>query len=143
MRLLNPVLLGLLRTPLGGPIGRSVLVLRFSGRRTGRRYEVPATAHRWDDGLMVLTGARWRLNFRGGRDVDVVFEGRTTPMRGVLVEYARTVAETYAKRFEELGLEQAQRRLGLKVNVGRLPTVAELEALVEREHLSMVWLKAR
>ncbi|GAA5170415.1 MULTISPECIES: hypothetical protein [Amycolatopsis] len=143
VRLLNPAVLAALRTPLGGPLGRSVLVLRFTGRRTGRRYRVPVTAHRWDDGLMVLTSAPWRVNFRGGRDVDVTFEGRTTPMRGVLVEYARTVAETYAKRIEELGPEQAQRRLGLKFAAGRAPTVDELVAAVEREHLSVLWLKPR
>ncbi|GAB2959153.1 hypothetical protein LWP59_11695 [Amycolatopsis acidiphila] len=143
VQVLNRVLLAALRTPLGKPVNRAVLVLRFTGRRTGRRYDVPVTAHRNEGSLMVLTSAPWRVNFRGGRDVDVTFEGRTTPMRGVLVEYARTVAETYARRIEELGVRQAQRQLGIRINVPRVPTTEELVAAVERERLSIIWLKPR
>src|SRR5437764_1471241 len=122
IRLLNPALLALIRTPLGAGMRRSILVLRFTGRKSGRRYDIPVTAHRWDDGLMVLTAAGWRVNFRGGRDVDVTFEGQTTPMRGVLVEHPRTVAETYAQRIKEVGVGQAQRKLNLKITVPREPT---------------------
>lgn len=143
MRLLNPALLALIRTPLGGPVRRSVLVLRFTGRKSGRRYDIPVSAHRHDEGLMVLTGASWRVNFRGGRDVDVTFEGRTTPMRGVLVEHPRTVAQTYARRIAEVGVAQAQRKLNLRVTVPREPTLEELTEAVEREKLSIVWLKER
>lgn len=143
VRLFNPAMLALMRTPLGAGMRRSVLVLRFTGRRTGRRYDIPVSAHRWDEGLMVLTSAPWRVNFRGGRDVDVTFEGRTTPMRGVLVEHPRTVAETYAQRIAEVGVAQAQRKLNLKITVPREPTVEELVEAVEREKLSIVWLKDR
>jgi hypothetical protein len=143
VRVLNRVLLALVRTPLGRPVTRAVLVLRFTGRKTGRRYAIPVTAHRAEGSLMALTSAPWRVNFRGGRDVDVTFEGSTTPMRGVLVEYARTVAETYRRRIEELGVQQAQRQLGIKINVPRVPTLDELVAAVERQHLSIIWLKPR
>lgn len=143
VRLFNPAVMALMRTPLGAAMRRSVLVLRFTGRKSGRRYDIPVTAHRWDEGLMVLTAAPWRVNFRGGRDVDVTFEGRTTPMRGVLVEHPRTVAETYAQRISELGLAQARKKLNLKITVDREPTVGELAEAVEREKLSIVWLKDR
>ncbi|MTD57356.1 hypothetical protein [Amycolatopsis pithecellobii] len=143
IRLVNRVLVFALPTPLGGPARKAIMVLRFTGRKSGRRYAVPVTAHRADGTLMSLTGAPWRVNFRGGRDLDVVFEGRTTPMRGVLVEQARTVAEMYRQRIDELGPKQAQRLLGIKITVPHLPTVEELTSDVEREHLSIIWLKPR
>lgn len=143
VRTLNKVLLAAARTPLRKQVTKAVLVLRFTGRKTGRRYDIPVAAHRAEGSLMVLTSAPWRVNFRGGRDADVTVDGRTTPMRGVLVEYARTVAETYERRIEELGLQQAQRQLGIKINVPRVPTRDELVAAVEREHLSIIWLKPR
>lgn len=143
VRLLNHVLLFALRTPFAGPVRKAILVLRFTGRRTGRRYDIPVAAHHADDTLMALTGAPWRVNFRGGRDVDVTFEGRTTPMRGVLVEHVPTVTETYLRRIEEVGIEQAPREFGLKITVGRPPTTEEMTEAVEREHLSIIWLKPR
>jgi hypothetical protein len=47
MRAGNPVMLGLLRPPAGGPMRRQFMVLRFFGRKTGRRYDVP---DRWPAG---------------------------------------------------------------------------------------------
>jgi hypothetical protein len=46
---------GLLRSPAGGPMRRQFMVLRFFGRKTGRRYEIPVVAHRLDGELYALT----------------------------------------------------------------------------------------
>ncbi|MFD0852590.1 hypothetical protein ACFQ07_10165, partial [Actinomadura adrarensis] len=75
LRFLNPTMRTLLRTPLAGPLRRSMMVLRFTGHTTGRGYSIPVTAHRPrddpDEPPYVLTAAPWRVNFRGGRSVDV------------------------------------------------------------------------
>ncbi|WP_236796897.1 hypothetical protein [Amycolatopsis sp. GM8] len=142
VRVLSSIVVAAMRTPLKSVL-KEFMVLRFTGRKTGRRYEVPVTAHRGDGTLMAQTGAPWRVNFRGGRDVDVTVDGRTTPMRGVLVEHTQTVAETYQRWIEEIGIGRAPRQLGLKVTVPRVPTVEELTDAVEREHLAIIWLKPR
>ncbi len=82
MRVSNPVVRGLLRSPAGGPMRRQFMVLRFFGRKTGRRYDVPVVAHRLDGELYALTDARWRNNCRGGADVEVTLDGHVTRMRG-------------------------------------------------------------
>lgn len=51
LRLMNPVVRRLLRTPLLGSMRKELMVVSFSGRKTGRRYSVPVSAHRIDDGL--------------------------------------------------------------------------------------------
>ena len=66
MRVTNPVMRGLLRSPAGGPMRRQFMVLRFFGRKTGRRYDIPVVAHRLDGQLYALTDAPWRNNFRDG-----------------------------------------------------------------------------
>jgi len=68
MRVGNPVMRGLLRSPAGGPMRRQFMVLRFFGRKTGRRYDIPVVAHRLDGELYALTDAAWRTNFRGGAE---------------------------------------------------------------------------
>ena len=57
MRVSNPVMRGLLRSPVGGPMRRQFMVLRFFGRKTGRRYDIPVVAHRLDGELYALTDA--------------------------------------------------------------------------------------
>ena len=56
-------------------------LLSFSGRRSGKRYDVPVAYHELDGEGIVLTRSRWRVNFRGGADIEVTQEGRRRPMR--------------------------------------------------------------
>ncbi|HEY1442845.1 MAG TPA: hypothetical protein VGF65_18970, partial [Mycobacterium sp.] len=73
LRLVNPVLRSLLRTPLAGPARKQLMVLSFTGRKTGRPYSIPLSAHVIDNHLYALTGASWKHNFRGGAAAEVVY----------------------------------------------------------------------
>jgi len=116
LRVSNPVMRGLLRSPVGGRMRRQFMVLRFFGRRTGRRYDVPVVAHRLDGELYALTDAAWRNNFRGGADVEVTLDGHVTRMRGQLLDDPEAVAPLYARAIEHFGVKRAQRMLGLKIH---------------------------
>ena len=132
-----------LRRVLLSPLGRRLpwaMLLRFTGRRSGKRYSVPVTAHRDGSGLYALTPARWRLNFRGGLDVEVTLSARTTPMRGELVEDVPAVARTYLTRIAQLGLREAGRQIGLRFADGKMPTFEQVTELVEREHFAVLRL---
>jgi hypothetical protein len=67
----------------------------------------------------VLTNSGWRLNFRGGADIEVTLRGRRRPARAALIEEPDTVARAYMGVINRLGWQAAQRRLGIRVNVGR------------------------
>ena len=79
LRVTNPVVRLLLRTPAGGPMRKQFMVLAFTGRKTGRRYDIPVVAHRLGGELYSLTDAHWRHNFRGGAGVEVTLQGHATP----------------------------------------------------------------
>ncbi|ARR80057.1 hypothetical protein MOTT12_04393 [Mycobacterium intracellulare subsp. yongonense] len=66
LRLINPVLGLLLRSPFADAARKQFMVLRFTGRKTGRPYSIPLSAHLIDDQLYALTGAPWKQNFRDG-----------------------------------------------------------------------------
>ncbi|WP_370965575.1 hypothetical protein [Amycolatopsis sp. cg9] len=138
----NAVLRVLLPSPLGRGV-REFLLLGFTGRRSGRRYRIPVTAHRDAAGLYVLTPAGWRLNFTGGADADVTFAGRTTRMHGVLLDDGPAVARLYLDRITELGLRGAARQIGLAFPAGRLPTLGEVTEFVRREHFGVVRLSGK
>jgi hypothetical protein len=143
MRVSNPVMRGLLRSPAGGPLRKQFMVLRFFGRKTGRRYDVPVVAHRLDGGLYALTDAPWRNNFRDGADVEVTLDGHVTRMRGQLVDDPEAVASLYARAIDHVGAKRAQRMLGLKVHTTGTPATEALAEAAQRYHLSAVQLTVR
>lgn len=91
VRVMNPTLRQLLRTPLGRLV-RPFGLLEFDGRRSGRPYRVPVGVHRIEEGLIVFSPASWRQNFAGGRDATLRFRGRSTAVTGVLVAEPHAVA---------------------------------------------------
>jgi hypothetical protein len=91
VRVLNPTLRLLLRTPLGRLV-RPFGLLEFHGRSSGRLYRVPVGVHRIDDELAVFSPAAWRQNFAGGRSATLRFRGYTSAVTGVLVAEPHAVA---------------------------------------------------
>ena len=140
VRLANPVMRRLLASPLHALASSQLLLLHFIGRRTGRRYTVPTGYHDLDGVLSVLTNSGWRVNFRGGADIQVTLQGRRRPARATLVEDPDTVAAAYQGVIDRLGWQAAQRRLGIRINVGRPPTRDELVEAVGESGLSIVRL---
>jgi len=116
------------------------MVLRFFGRKTGRRYDVPVVAHRLDGGLYALTDAPWRNNFRDGADVEVTLGGHVTRMRGHLVDDPEAVASLYARAIDHFGAKRAQRMLGLKIHTTGTPATEALAEAARRYHLSAIQL---
>ncbi len=87
-----------------------------------------------------MTSSRWRVNFRGGQPVEVTLRGERKPAIATLTEDPYEVARTYRGMIGRLGLKQAQRRLGIRINVDRVPTEDELADMVRRSGLSIVRL---
>jgi hypothetical protein len=143
VRAWNPVVRLLLRSPVGGPMRRQFMVLGFTGRKTGRRYDIPVVAHRQDGELYALTDARWRHNFRGGADVEVTLDGQATRMRGQLIEDPETVAPVYARSIERFGVKRAQRMLPIKIHTPATPPTEALAEAARRYHLSAIRLTVR
>ena len=133
MRVMNPALRYLLRTPLGGPL-RGFMVLTFTGRKTGRLYSIPVSAHHVDGTLYALAGSPWTLNFRGGAPAEVVHGGQSSPMRGELIEDAAALAELFHRCASQYGAARAQRLMGLKFREPRVPTLEQFrEAVVDNK----------
>ena len=130
----------LLRTPAGGPLRKQYMVLRFFGRKTGRRYDIPVVAHRLDGGLYAITDAPWRNNFRNGADVDVTLDGHVTRMHGQLVDDPEAVASLYSRAINLFGAKRAQRMLGLKIHTPGTPATEALAEAARRFHLSAIEL---
>ena len=140
LRAVNPALKFLLSTPLLGGARKAMMVLSFKGRKTGRQYSMPLSAHQIDGNLYALTAAPWRLNFRGGAAAEVLHEGKTKAMRGELIEDREVLADLYHRCAESYGAKGAQRMMGLKFRDNRVPTKEEFAEAVDVDHLAGVRL---
>src|SRR6201998_327692 len=140
VKVVNPVLGFLLRTPLAGPARKQLMVLSFTGRKTGRPYTIPVSAHLIDHDLYALTGAPWKQNFRNGAPAQVVYDGKTAAMRGELIRDRAVVSDLFHRCAESYGVKRAQRMIGLKFRDQRIPTRDEFAEAVDRLHLAAVRL---
>jgi hypothetical protein len=140
LKLVNPILGFLLRTPLAGPARKQLMVLSFTGRKTGRPFTLPVSAHVIDNDLYALTGAAWKQNFRDGAPAQVVYDGKSTAMRGELITDRAIVSDLFKRCAESYGARRAQTMIGLKFRDQRIPTLEEFGEAVDRMKLGAVRL---
>lgn len=136
--LVNPVARRVLRGK--SKIGAEVLLLRYTGRKSGRSYEVPVSYRLIDGRIALLTNSGWRHNFHGGRDIEIVVRGVVQRARASLLDDPFQVGRIYARLIAEHGLADASRRLGIRVHVDRAPTVDELADMARNTGLSVIWI---
>jgi hypothetical protein len=140
LRAVNPAVKFLLGTPLGGSMRRQMMVLNFTGRKSGRQYSLPVSAHRLDDDLYALASAGWTANFRDGANAEVLWDGKKTTMRGELIRDPATVAGLSRRAAESYGAKKAQRMMGLKFRDNRVPTLEEFTEAAQREGMGAIKL---
>lgn len=137
----NPAVGAILRSPFHPLVSRSLVLISFSGRRSGRTYTIPAMYAREGDRLIVISGPAedhtWWRNLRGGVRVHVRLRGRGLDARadaiaggdapGIVAEGARV----WLARFPKAG-----HRLGIRDGRGR--DVDPRELLAAAEHMALV-----
>jgi len=74
---INPVVRTLLRSPLHGLMSQSVMLITFTGRRSGRRFTTPVRYVRVGDRVRCFSASdtKWWRNLRGGAEVTLRIAG--------------------------------------------------------------------
>lgn len=90
VRAVTPLVKTVLRSPAHGWLSGSMMLLTVTGRRTGRRYEIPISYVADGAAITCITGIEnaWWKNLRGGADVTVLlgrkrFGGNAEAMTGM------------------------------------------------------------
>jgi hypothetical protein len=78
---INPLMRALLRSPLHGILSSSLMLITFTGRKSGRRFTTPVRYVRVDGMVRCFTAAKnlWWRNLRGGASVSLLIAGREAP----------------------------------------------------------------
>lgn len=124
------VLIGLLRSPLHGVLSKSLLLISFTGRKSGRRYEIPVAYVQDGESVLIASRAGWPRNLRGGAPVELLLRGRR-------VAGAAEVAEDEAQREAGLrrvlrGANQVARFMEVRIDQAGDPNPGDLAAAVAR-----------
>jgi hypothetical protein len=84
-RVVNVPMRSVLGLPIATPLGKRLMLVHLTGRKTGRQYRQPVSYVR--DGEMLLTpgGGRWKLNLVEGEPTHVRLRGRDIALRPELV----------------------------------------------------------
>ena len=126
LAVVNPVLRAVVPSRAGRLLPFPVAVLRFTGRRSGRALRIVANVHDVDGTPTVFTSRPWRLNFEGGREVEVAMKGRTRRGTGTLVADPEQVATALNHVF---AAGSKPRDLGLSMPAGHVVTAADARAV--------------
>ena len=138
LRVVNPILKLLLHTPFAGAARNQLMVVDFTGRKSGRPYSIVLSAHVIDGVLYAMTGATWKSNFRDGATAQVLHAGKTTTMRGELITDKAHVADLYARCAESYGVKRAERVMGIGFRDHQLPTRDQFAEAVDDLHLRAI-----
>jgi len=94
----DPIMTGLLRSPLHGPVSNSIVLITVTGRKSGRPITTPINYVREGDTLTTISFRErtgWR-NLRGGAPIVVRLNGRDMKGSGTVVEKPEAVTELLA-----------------------------------------------
>ena len=73
---LNRVMKFVLRSPLHGIVSKKIMLLTFTGRKSGKRYTIPVSYTQKGDTLIMFTNHIWWKNLAEAVPVSLLLRGR-------------------------------------------------------------------
>lgn len=95
-RIINSFLRTVLSLPFPTPIGKRLMLVHLTGRKTGRHYIQPVSYVRQDGVLLTPGGGNWKRNLVPGQPVRLHINGRDQTAIPELVSDPATAADLYA-----------------------------------------------
>jgi hypothetical protein len=85
MKAVNVPMRAVLRLPFATPLSANLMLISYTGVKSGRAYLQPVSYARDGETLLSPGGGRWTLNLKGGRPVRLRLRGRDVPAHADLV----------------------------------------------------------
>ena len=76
MKVINVPMRLLLRLPFATPLSGQLMLISFTGRKTGKAYQQPVSYVPDGDTLLTPGGGKWKLNLREDQPIHVRLRGR-------------------------------------------------------------------
>ena len=131
LHVINPFVSLILRSPLHWMLSGRLLLLTFTGRKTGKVFTIPVGYTREDETLTLFSDYDWWQNLRGGAPVTVHLEGRRRTGRAEALEDGAAVLAAAERLVARFGAKEAGSKIGLALDAKAPPTHDELAAAME------------
>ncbi len=115
LRAINPVVSAILRSRFHRLLSDRLVLLTYTGRKTGKRYTIPVGYSREGDTLVVPSAHAWWRSLRWGAPVTVLLQGRQRMARAEVIEDPAAVFAEVERLTARYGRAEAGRRLGLRL----------------------------
>ena len=91
----NPIIIGLLRSPLHGLFDKNMMLISYNGRKSDKAYTLPVNYVRQNSEVLVMSrrDRTWWRNLRGGAPVKILMQGQWLSGTAVAIEENEAVAE--------------------------------------------------
>ncbi|MCC7463382.1 MAG: nitroreductase family deazaflavin-dependent oxidoreductase [Gammaproteobacteria bacterium] len=105
--LINPTMRLLLRSPLHGLVSASLMLIAFTGRKSGQRFQTPVRYIRAGETIRCFTThkTRWWRNLKGGATVTLRLRGRDLVCQAIAIDddpaRTRAALEAYLREFPQ------------------------------------------
>ncbi len=73
---LNKTMKTILRSPIHGMVSKSILLITFTGRKSGKTYTTPVSYSQEGDLVTIFTHANWWMNLHGDALITLRIRGR-------------------------------------------------------------------
>ena len=86
--IINPTMSLLLRSPLHGLCSKSLMLITFKGRKSGKSFTTPVRYIQTNDVIRCFTSSQnqWWRNFRDGAEVVLRIEGKDSSYKALAIE---------------------------------------------------------
>jgi deazaflavin-dependent oxidoreductase (nitroreductase family) len=86
--IINPTVRLLLQSPLHRLMSKSLMLITFTGRNSGQSYTTPVRYMRYQGAICCFStaGNKWWRNLRGGAEVTLRVEGKTSQYHAIAIE---------------------------------------------------------
>lgn len=130
--LINPLIKALLRSPFHWLVSDALLLLTYTGRKSGRTYTTPVGYEERDGTLYVTsqTDRVWWKNLRGGAEVEVRLRGERRGGEARVLEDNEAVADYVLGFVDRHGIDSVS-RLALSFRDDELPAQEALAAALD------------
>ena len=97
MRLINVPMRLALRLPFPTPLNKQLMLLSFTGRKSGKAYKQPVSYIPHDGTLLTPGGGKWKLNLREDHPIDIWLRGQKVMARPQFVRDPNEVEHLLTK----------------------------------------------
>lgn len=129
--LLNRFMIGLLRSPLHGLMSSNVLIISFTGHKTGKPYATPITYLREGNTFTAFTESRWWKNFQTPAPVSLWVQGKELSATATAIADPQLVTKTTQHYLEIKGYNRAYLIGVTGLPRNRIPTFDEVAKVME------------